>query len=457
MKILFVGNSNTYYNDMPGTLEALAHANGLDWQVESVTKGGWSFRQYADPADVMHEPLQAKLAEEWDIVFLQDRTEYPLTDLDASLKGAAAICGMMKKRPGRLFVYATFARNDGHPHLEKLGMTRTEMAEGVHTAMAAVAAHIGAELSDASGMFHYMKECHNDITDIEMYDADLGHPSAAGSYMVALLHYAAITGALPEKIAAVPSVRSANEAEILKNAVAEYLRCRDTQGNPKTRILFVGNSYTYFHDLPATFASIAAAEGYDWTVESVTRGGWSFAQYADPKNIMHSPLIRKLIRPWDAIFLQEQSYRPISDRENFLGGARDVCALMKNKPARLFFYATWGRKDGCPLLDELQMTRLSMTEALHDAYAEAAEQNGGILSDAGNAFAYTMEHYPQINLYTADLSHPSDQGSYLAALIHYASFTGSLPDAVRFVPANVSAEEAEQLLAAARGFLEKNM
>ena len=216
----------------------------------------------------------------------------------------------------------------------------------------------------------------------------------------------------------------------------------------------MGNSYTYFHDLPAIFASIAAAEGYDWTVESVTKGGWSFAQYADPKNVMHSPLVRKLIRPWDAIFLQEQSYRPISDRENFLGGARDVCAMMKNKPEKLFFYATWGRKDGCPLLDELQMTRLSMTDALHKAYAEAAAQNGGILSDAGRAFAYTMEHYPQIDLYTADLSHPSDQGSYLAALIHYASFTGSLPDAVRFIPANVSAEEAEQLLAAARGFLQ---
>ena len=456
MKILFIGNSNTYYHDMPKTVEALARVNGLDWQVDSVTKGGWSFRQYANPEDVMHKPLQEKLREDWDIIFLQDRTEYPLTDLESSMKGAAAICAMMKKRPERLFVYATFARDDGHPHLEQLGMTRTEMAEGIHNAMTALAAHIGAELSDASGMFQYRKECHGDITEIEMYAADRGHFSPAGAYMVALLHYAAITGALPEKIAAVPSVRSINEAEILKKAVAEYLRCRDTQGNPQTRILFVGNSYTYFHSMPSTFAAIAAAEGYDWTVESVTKGGWSFAQYADPANVMHSPLIRKLIRPWDAIFLQEQSYRPISDRENFLGGARDVCALMKNKPARLFFYATWGRKDGCPLLDELQMTRLSMTDALHEAYAEAAAQNGGILSDVGNAFAYTVDHYPQIDLYSPDLSHPSDQGSYLAALIHYASFTGSLPDAVRHVPANVTAEEAETLLTAAKEFLAIN-
>ena len=112
MKILFVGNSNTYYHDMPKTLEALAHANGLDWQVDSITQGGWSFRQYADPADIMHAPLRQKLAEEWDIIFMQDRTEYPLTDLPASLHAADAICSMMTKRPDRLFVYATFARDD---------------------------------------------------------------------------------------------------------------------------------------------------------------------------------------------------------------------------------------------------------------------------------------------------------------------------------------------------------
>ena len=116
------------------------------------------------------------------------------------------------------------------------------------------------------------------------------------------------------------------------------------------RILFVGNSYTYFNDMPRTLQGIAAAEGMDWTVESVTKGGWSFAQYADPENVMHAPLAEKLQENWDAIILQEQSYRPISDRANFLGGAKGVCAMMQQKPEKLLFYATWGRKDGCPLL-----------------------------------------------------------------------------------------------------------
>ena len=40
MKILFIGNSYTYYNDMPALLESLMCENGYDAKIHSVTKGG---------------------------------------------------------------------------------------------------------------------------------------------------------------------------------------------------------------------------------------------------------------------------------------------------------------------------------------------------------------------------------------------------------------------------------
>lgn len=48
MKVLFVGNSHTYYNDMPRIFASLARDNGHDVQVESVTKGGWILPDRAD-------------------------------------------------------------------------------------------------------------------------------------------------------------------------------------------------------------------------------------------------------------------------------------------------------------------------------------------------------------------------------------------------------------------------
>ena len=40
MNILFIGNSYTYYNNMPKMLEALAKENGKKLCVNAVTKGG---------------------------------------------------------------------------------------------------------------------------------------------------------------------------------------------------------------------------------------------------------------------------------------------------------------------------------------------------------------------------------------------------------------------------------
>ena len=229
MRILFVGNSNTYYNDLPGTLQALGQANGLDWEVDSITKGGWSFRQYAAEDDVMHLPLKQKLEEQWDVIFLQDRTEYPLTDPESTFHGAEVIASMTSGNP-KLFVYATFARDDGHPHLEKLGMTRAEMAAGVHRVMSETAARIGAQLSDASTLFQYMKE---NRPDIGMYEADRGHPSPAGSYLAAILHYLSLTGTLPKNTAVVPSMTEKAETLRLLCAAEEYFAVYTTRGEKR--------------------------------------------------------------------------------------------------------------------------------------------------------------------------------------------------------------------------------
>ena len=47
MNILFIGNSYTYYNDMPKMLESLARAAGFYAEVASVTKGGYTLARLA--------------------------------------------------------------------------------------------------------------------------------------------------------------------------------------------------------------------------------------------------------------------------------------------------------------------------------------------------------------------------------------------------------------------------
>ena len=214
------------------------------------------------------------------------------------------------------------------------------------------------------------------------------------------------------------------------------------------RVLFIGNSYTFYNQMPEMLAGIARTEGQNWTVDSVTKGGWDFERFCRPGSEMYAPLAEKLREEWNVIFMQEQSYRPVSDRENFLTGAAGVRAMMGPDVPRVILYVTWGRNDPHPLLAELGMTRTEMTAALHDAYAEAARRIDAELSDVGGAFAYVKAHSPETEIYHPDNSHPSPLGSYLAALIHYATITGSLPQH-SFCPAQIEnprdAETMEQL------------
>ena len=46
------------------------------------------------------------------------------------------------------------------------------------------------------------------------------------------------------------------------------------------KLLFVGNSFTYYHDLPAMLEKLSCAAGYAIQTAAVTKGGWYLERYA---------------------------------------------------------------------------------------------------------------------------------------------------------------------------------
>ena len=72
----------------------------------------------------------------------------------------------------------------------------------------------------------------------------------------------------------------------------------------KPKILFIGNSYTYFNDMPEMVKSIADSKGDSIIVSESTHGGWSTFQlleYQPTLNAIHS-------ENWDYVILQEGGY-----------------------------------------------------------------------------------------------------------------------------------------------------
>ena len=185
----------------------------------------------------------------------------------------------------------------------------------------------------------------------------------------------------------------------------------------KLRILFVGNSYTYFNKMPQTFfVQEAERAGYDVEVTEITSGGYRLCRFADPEDEEGKRLrVAVTGKHYDCAVLQEQSLNPIKNEDEFLDGVAGVKMLISAE--RFVLYATWGRNDGSVNLSELGLTREEMTEGLSLAYNKAGGLYGMSVAEVGKAFLeYSLDHNKD-DLYNPDKSHPSALGSEIAARV----------------------------------------
>lgn len=189
------------------------------------------------------------------------------------------------------------------------------------------------------------------------------------------------------------------------------------------RILFIGNSYTYYNDMPSSyFARICKEAAYNVEVDTVVRGGWTLEQHADPASETGAEVIARLSgEPYDFVVLQEQSLRPVIDTERFFSAVRVLVERIRRTGAIPILYCTWSRKEGSQKLDEYGLTKESMTRALVDAYGTIASELDVAVSYVGLAFYDVGD---DVMLYSPDKSHPSPEGSYLAALCLFYSIFG---------------------------------
>ena len=52
LRILFIGNSHTYFNDMPAMVAEKARKAGFDCEVTMIAHGGWYLEQHVQEPDV---------------------------------------------------------------------------------------------------------------------------------------------------------------------------------------------------------------------------------------------------------------------------------------------------------------------------------------------------------------------------------------------------------------------
>lgn len=216
-------------------------------------------------------------------------------------------------------------------------------------------------------------------------------------------------------------------------------------------ILFIGNSYTHYNDMPEQiFAKIIRAAGYKANVSRVTKGGWYLIDSAKSTDEVGAKVDSAFkLRDYDFVILQEQSTCPAILPDKFYTGVRNLNEKIKAEGATPILYGTWGRKAGHSVLKENGWTNESMTWMISAAYEAIGAELGIDVAYAGLAFFDVYTNHKNINLYDDDLTHPNATGSYLAAMTIFAKMTGVDPTTVDYNAA-LTDEAAAILKEAAR-------
>ena len=197
------------------------------------------------------------------------------------------------------------------------------------------------------------------------------------------------------------------------------------------RMLFIGNSYPYYHTYPAIFKEIAWHEGHYADCNIFISGGYTMkAHLANPHSMEQ---VDK--GGYDYVMLQDQSILPTLNGTADDAGSAEQMVKMVNRVresspgAKVLLEITWGRKFGSNNFGKYEQyiekyphfysSYDAMQQRLIDVMTAEAEQNSALLNPVGLAWQFVMHERPDINLYHTDNHHQSYAGSYLAAAVAY--------------------------------------
>lgn len=179
VRVLFVGNSYTHVNDLPGMVRSLAASVDRRVEVGMRAPGGWWWRDHASSAQTTDVIADG----DWDYVVLQEQSIAP-ADRDLARRASHPAAELLSRtvvgNGGQVVLFLTWGHRNGSPELGH--STYSAMQVDLADSYLAFADSLLAEVAPV-GMAWWMALAERG--DIDLYQADGSHPSLAGSYLAA--------------------------------------------------------------------------------------------------------------------------------------------------------------------------------------------------------------------------------------------------------------------------------
>lgn len=164
------------------------------------------------------------------------------------------------------------------------------------------------------------------------------------------------------------------------------------------RVLFIGNSHTYFNDMPHIFKQICEENGIEMEVTMLARG------YKGLDYHCKEPQTRFNILYGNYDYIVLQHLQSGFDKEVLYNSTKELKEWIDIAGAKPLLYMTWTLK-----------TEREKQEEMTNGYIEVGKKLGIDVAPVGIVWWKFFDRYPEEILYFKDDKHASPLGSTLAA------------------------------------------
>ena len=180
-RVLFIGNSFTNRNDLPGMLTALGAAAKPPRPIETarVIANGMSLKTHWDRGGAREEVRGGG----WDYVVLQEQSTLPLKNRQRMHEYVRRFDGEITAAGAATVLYMTWARRNEFHRQGEL----SDAYASIGREIGALVAPVGAAWQRAIG----------EDPKLVLHDRDMSHPNPLGSYLAACVLYSTLFRASP--------------------------------------------------------------------------------------------------------------------------------------------------------------------------------------------------------------------------------------------------------------------
>ena len=187
---------------------------------------------------------------------------------------------------------------------------------------------------------------------------------------------------------------------------------------PRVKILFIGNSHTYYHNMPSMLEEISYSQKDSPKVISASKHTIGAANL---KRHWHDGIAADQIRneKWDYVVLQEQSDTMLfrNERKKSKRYFSNFHKIIKESGAKTIIYATWPKKPGHRIYRIFKTDyNIARETTNHSLYDIARKLGANIIY---TSMIWDSGIYNKMEMYRPDGNHASKNGSYLVALEFY--------------------------------------